>query len=185
MRINVQSVSRGLLKSAIAVICSASLMADSASGQTVLSYRPAVAVGVPVVGAPIGVAPVVTTRHISAYQYGIPAQPAYSAAVVGSIPATAYQTVVPVAPYTALRPAAAAAIPASPVIGSVVALPVAPIVSYRPVAPTVTAAVSVARVPVAARPAYVAPIYRAPVVVRPKVYVPGQPVRNTLRAITP
>jgi hypothetical protein len=47
----------------------------------------------------------------------------------------------------------------------------APVVTYRPVVPYTTYAVPY----IAARP----------VVVRPKVYVPGQPIRNTIRAITP
>ena len=79
-----------------------------------------------------------------------------------------------------------------------------PVVVQRPVvaAPTVTAPV------VSARPALTAPVfstpvvaarpvitsvpvatsynvYAPPVIVRPKVYVPGQPVRNFFRAVTP
>ncbi len=37
----------------------------------------------------------------------------------------------------------------------------------------------------AAAPLAFAPAYGRPVVVYPKIYVPGQPVRNVLRAITP
>ena len=47
----------------------------------------------------------------------------------------------------------------------------APVVAYRPVVPYTTYSVPY----VAARP----------VVVHPKVYVPGQPVRNVVRAVTP
>jgi hypothetical protein len=39
--------------------------------------------------------------------------------------------------------------------------------------------------PVAVGPVAVAPIYGRPVIVHPKVYIPGQPVRNVLRAVTP
>ena len=39
--------------------------------------------------------------------------------------------------------------------------------------------------PVYAAPVYGGPVYAAPVVVHPKFYVPGQPVRNVLRAVTP
>ena len=48
-----------------------------------------------------------------------------------------------------------------------------PVVTYRPLVPAYS-------------PAY-APVYlpAGSLVVRPKVYVPGQPVRNALRAITP
>jgi hypothetical protein len=34
-------------------------------------------------------------------------------------------------------------------------------------------------------PMAVGPVYGRPVIVHPKVYVPGQPVRNVLRAVTP
>jgi hypothetical protein len=34
-------------------------------------------------------------------------------------------------------------------------------------------------------PVAVAPVYGRPVIVRPKVYIPGQPVRNVVRAVTP
>ncbi|MGO9108610.1 MAG: hypothetical protein ACLP9L_05190 [Thermoguttaceae bacterium] len=39
--------------------------------------------------------------------------------------------------------------------------------------------------PVAVGAVAVGPIYGRPVIVRPKIYVPGQPVRNVLRAVTP
>jgi hypothetical protein len=61
---------------------------------------------------------------------------------------------------------------------------VAPITTYRPV-PTVTwqvpAVAPVATVPVAPGAIAVGP----PVIVRSRVYVPGQPIRNMFRAITP
>jgi hypothetical protein len=68
----------------------------------------------------------------------------------------------------------------------------APVVGYGPVVSTAYYAPAPYYVaaPVAA-PYYVAspyavgPVYARPVVVRPKIYVPGQPVRNVLRAVTP
>jgi hypothetical protein len=39
--------------------------------------------------------------------------------------------------------------------------------------------------PIAVGPVAVAPYYGRPVIVRPKIYVPGQPVRNVIRAVTP
>ncbi len=39
--------------------------------------------------------------------------------------------------------------------------------------------------PVAVGAVAVGPIYGRPVIVRPQIYVPGQPVRNVLRAVTP
>ena len=39
--------------------------------------------------------------------------------------------------------------------------------------------------PLPVGPVVVGPAYARPVVVHPKIYVPGQPVRNVLRAVTP
>jgi hypothetical protein len=73
----------------------------------------------------------------------------------------------------------------------------APVVSYGPVvatsyyapAPYYVAAPVVAPYfvasPVVVGPYAVGPVYGRPVIVRPKVYFPGQPVRNVLRAVTP
>jgi hypothetical protein len=64
----------------------------------------------------------------------------------------------------------------------------APVVTYSPViAPTVTysPAPVVAYSPVVAAPAPVMVPAGRPVVVSTKVYVPGQPVRNFFKAITP
>ncbi len=63
-----------------------------------------------------------------------------------------------------------------------------PVVStYAASAAYVAPAPVVAYRPVVSYPTYYAAPYVAarPVIVSPKVYVPGQPVRNTLRAITP
>jgi hypothetical protein len=73
--------------------------------------------------------------------------------------------------------------PAPVVSTSVVTAPVvsAPVVTYRPV-------ISSYSVPYAApyTAGYAAPYVAArPVIVSPKYYVPGQPVRNALRAVTP
>lgn len=71
--------------------------------------------------------------------------------------------------------------------GPVVAYsPVAPTVTYSPVAPAPVVAYS----PVVAAPAYgvAAPVMvpaGRPVTVSTKVYVPGQPVRNFFKAVTP
>ena len=68
----------------------------------------------------------------------------------------------------------------------------APVVSYGPVVATsyyapvpYYVAVPVVRPYYAASPVVVGPVYGRPVIVRPKIYVPGQPVRNVLRAVTP
>lgn len=69
----------------------------------------------------------------------------------------------------------------APVYGYPVA--VAPRVVYRPAYPVYAAPVYAA--PVFAAPVYPAPVYAAPLVVRQKVYVPLQPARNVIRAVTP
>ncbi len=86
----------------------------------------------------------------------------------------------------------AAEIPAPPAVSTPLLAP-APVVTYSVPAPVVTygvpAPVITYRVPsvVAYPPTIYGPVvtgYPA-VVVRPKVYVPGQPIRNFFRAITP
>lgn len=66
----------------------------------------------------------------------------------------------------------------------------APVVTYRPVTPTVVyrPTTVVTYRPVVPTTVYSVPVYAAPAPVyvgRQKYYVPGQPVRNVLRAITP
>ena len=74
----------------------------------------------------------------------------------------------------------------APVVTSPVYAP--PVAVRRPVIDPFYGGVSVYRpaVPVAA-PVYApaVPLAPAPVVVTPRYYVPGQPVRNVLRAVTP
>ena len=84
-------------------------------------------------------------------------------------PAVVYSAPAPVVTYYA---APVAACPAPAVTYA------APVVTYRPVA---VAPVYRAGYPVAVAPAVVA----RPVVIGTDVYVPGQPIRNLLRAITP
>jgi hypothetical protein len=90
---------------------------------------------------------------------------------VAPVPVTAYYAPVPTVAY--------AQVPA------ITYAPVATTAYYAPapyyVAPPVVTPYYVAS-PVAVP---VAPVYGRPVVVHPKVYVPGQPVRNVVRAVTP
>jgi hypothetical protein len=79
--------------------------------------------------------------------------------VVSGAPVTVYRPVVPASAVTVYRPAMASAVT---VYSPVVAAP-ATVVATTP------AVVTAAR----------------PIVVRTKVYVPGQPIRNVLRAVTP
>lgn len=82
-----------------------------------------------------------------------------------------------------------APIPAAPVYSP------APIVTYRPALPVVTYRQPLSYIPptVVGYPGYagnVSTVYAVPVaspavIVRPKVYYPGQPVRNFFRAVTP
>ena len=74
----------------------------------------------------------------------------------------------------------------TPIVAAPIYAP--PVVVRRPVVDPFYGGVSVYRsaVPVAA-PVYApaVPLAPAPVVVTPRYYVPGQPVRNVLRAVTP
>jgi hypothetical protein len=101
-------------------------------------------------------------------------------------PVTTYRPVVPAPVVTTYRPV----VPA-PVVTTYRPVVPAPVVTtYRPVvpAPVVTRYRPVVPAPVVTtyRPVYptVVPAV-APVVVATDVYVPGQPIRNLLRAITP
>jgi hypothetical protein len=87
-----------------------------------------------------------------------------------------YSPVVPAYPPVVVHHA-----PVAMTVAPVVVTQYAPtVVNYVPAAPTVVYQPIVTTVPA---PVYV-PVGR-PVIVRPKVYVPGQPVRNVFRAITP
>lgn len=84
-------------------------------------------------------------------------------------------------------PAAPVAVAPAPVVTyrpTIVSAP-APVIAYSPVAPPVVAYSPVAPAPVAVAPAPVVYTVGRPVVVSTKVYVPGQPIRNFFKAITP
>jgi hypothetical protein len=95
-----------------------------------------------------------------------------SGVVYGPAPVVAYRP----APVVAYRPAPVVAYRPAPVV----AYRPAPVVAYRP-APVVAYRPVVAVPP----PVPVGVVVGRPVVVSTKVYGPGQPVRNLLRAITP
>ena len=64
--------------------------------------------------------------------------------------------------------------------------PVGPVYAYP--APVVVARPVYAPAPVIVRGPVLAPgpvLYPAPVIVRPKVFIPGRPVRNAVRAVLP
>lgn len=126
--------------------------------------------------------------------------------VIESAPTTAnYGSVVtysPVIPPATTVYSQAPIIVARPIVQPTTTYAPAPVITYRPVAPTYYAAptpVITYRPPVIAYapalPVYGATTYSTypvvptvvarPVIVSPKVYVPGQPIRNVLRAITP
>lgn len=110
---------------------------------------------------------------------------------LGTGAASAQQVIVydPVAPAAYVAPAT---VTYSPVIAAPSVTAYAPVVT---VAPTVVYSPPVYSSPVYAAPtvttyspvvtAYSPVVAARPVIIRPKVYVPGQPVRNFLRAITP
>ena len=117
--------------------------------------------------------------------YVAPSKASAQVVVVGPIPRVVYSPVVPAYPrvVVAVPPIVTSY---SPVFASppVVSYDVAPVAAYEPVIPAPPAVVVY-------RPTVTA--YRVPAVVgvgpsfiiRPKIYVPGQPVRNILRAVTP
>ena len=85
---------------------------------------------------------------------------------VGPVPVAAYYGAAPVVNY-----------------GPVVATSYYAPAPYYVAAPVVTPYYVAS--PVVVGPYAVGPVYGRPVIVRPKIYVPGQPVRNVLRAATP
>lgn len=87
------------------------------------------------------------------------------------------QTFAPPPPVAVHRPVAPVASPPRVVHRPVAPAVSPPVVVHRPVAPAVSPPVAVYQ-PVPVVPA-------APVFVRPRVFVPGQPIRNVLRAIVP
>ena len=91
--------------------------------------------------------------------------PAVAAPVVASSPVTVYKPAPVVYSAPAPVPAPAVTVVARPVV------PAAPVVSYRPVVP----------VAVPARPVVVG----RGLLGQPEAYVPGQPIRNALRFISP
>jgi hypothetical protein len=102
----------------------------------------------------------------------------------------AYSPVSPVYSYTYSPVMVDAPVVAAPVTTYYAPVPVTayygvpPVRTYYASPPVVTYRVPGPSYPLVYGP--VVPSYSAPgVVVRPKVYVPGQPVRNVLRAITP
>ncbi|MEM6688877.1 MAG: hypothetical protein AAF664_05585 [Planctomycetota bacterium] len=138
---------------------------NRADAQIVVGVQPTAVIPV----APFGytsLRPVIAARPALGVYAPVVARP-----VVVSRPVLAAGS--PYVAYGAMRPVVVAS-PAVPTVGTALAIPAA-------VPP---AAVSVAR-PVVAAPAVVAPVAVAPAVVRTKVYIPGQPVRNVLRAVTP
>src|SRR6056297_1674841 len=93
--------------------------------------------------------------------------------------ATAQPPIAFPAPVTTYRPVAPVPVVPAPAVTTYRPVAPAPVVtSYRPVAP--------APVVTSYRPVYPAVVPAvAPVVVDTDIYVPGQPIRNLLRAITP
>lgn len=154
-----------------AVFCAAASSVEAQNfsfPQPITGYTPTVqtiTVARPMIGSPLMAAPTVTY---------MPAAPVLQ-------------------PYSVARPAVSYSVPANPVVtyrapvayGAPVVtyrVPVnygAPVVTYRPPAYVAPAAVIAPVAPV------VPVMVGRPVIVRPKIYVPGQPLRNLFRAVTP
>jgi hypothetical protein len=156
------------------LIALATTAGGPASAQTIVyeAYQPIVAPAYVVPAAPIAVEsyrpviagstynPPVSSPNFTAYTSNYRGTtsyyaPAPASAVTAYSPITTYSPIVTAAPVTAYRPVVTTY---SPVVTSY-----APVTSYRPVVTS----------------------YYTPYVVRSKVFVPGEPVRNFFRAITP
>jgi hypothetical protein len=103
--------------------------------------------------------------------------------VASSANAQAYVGYMPAAPAVSYYAPAPVATYYSPVIATAYYAPQT--VYYSAPAPYYVAAPVFAPAPAVVAPVAVAPVYARPVIVRTKIYVPGQPVRNVLRAVTP
>jgi hypothetical protein len=108
----------------------------------------------------------VSSAEAQTYIGYMPATPVPVAAYYRPVPVVSYSPVIAASYY------APQTVYYAPPVPYYVAAPMA--TPYYAASPVVPAAVAVA-------PVY----YGRPVVVRPKVYVPGEPVRNILRAVTP
>jgi hypothetical protein len=121
------------------------------------------------------------------------AETVYYGAPPPAVAQTTYYAPAAVVPQTTYYAPAPATVAPAPVYTYRPTIVRGPVVAYSPVAPTVTyspVAPVVAYSPVVAAPAYgvagpvMVPAGR-PVTVSTKVYVPGQPVRNFFKAVTP
>jgi hypothetical protein len=181
---------------AAATLC-APASAQQVIGPIITSYRPITEQEPTVTYSPMTESATTTTNYGPVVTYSPVTPPATTAYYQG--PYTVSRPIVQ--PATTYAPVASA-----PVVTYYPATPAyvapAPVVTYRPVAPAYYAApapVITYRQPVTAYapslPYYGATTYSTypavptvvarPVIVSPKVYYPGQPVRNVLRAITP
>ncbi len=189
---------------AVAVtMANADASAQVVTGPIITSYRPITEQAPTVTYSPvIQAAPMTTTGPVVAYSPVLPQTTAlYSQAPITVArpivqPATTYAPVAP-APVVTYRPMSPAVVARAPVVTYRAIAPAysaapAPVVTYRQPVPGYAAPAAVVTyrrpmtfgAPVAT--AYGVPVVMArPVIVSPKVYVPGQPLRNVLRAITP
>lgn len=150
-----------------------------------------------VVGAPTYAPPVIVQRPVvpALPVPGLSLAPTYSAGYAPApVVASSYSTLSPVVGSTYVTPSyvapsyvaqsyvaqsyvAPSYVAASPVVTSAPIVAPAPVVTYRPVYSSYSVPYTTS---------YVAPYVAArPAVVVPKVYLPGRPVRNALRAFTP
>jgi len=120
----------------------------------------------------LGVCSAASAQYMVVAPVAVPAPAVYS---------SYYWPGAPVAPVYVYRPAIAVYRPTvvyRPAVVPVPAVPAVPAPAVAGVAPPVAYPA-----PVAYSAAY--PVYPAPVLVRAKVYYPGQPVRNAVRAVLP
>lgn len=161
----------------LTALCWLGVIAGRSEAQVVVvgsPVLPAPVVATPVYTAPVMTAPVVVGPSYSVGYGSYPASVSHYSASYGSVMPSAYTTsgYVPgtyVPSYRAYSP-----VVASTVIAPTTYVAPAAVMAYRPIVPAVPYAT------------YAVPYAAArPVVVSPKVYVPGEPVRNVIRAVTP
>jgi hypothetical protein len=146
----------------------------NAGAQSVILYSPPAVY--PTFAAPSYSVPITTYRPIVATPAPVVSySPAYSALAPVAYP------VAPLPAVTAYRPLTTSV---APVVSYSPAVSYAP--TYTPAVPTVSYSPVVAYSPaVAAVPAAIQAVGITPVFPRTTYYVPGQPIRNVLRALTP
>ncbi|MDA1049821.1 MAG: hypothetical protein O3C40_05010 [Planctomycetota bacterium] len=174
---------------------SATASAQVVTGPIITSYRPITDAAATITYSPViesatttNDGPVVTFSPVLPQATTVYSQPVVIVARPFAQPTTTYSPFAR-APIITYRPVTPVVVAHAPIVTYRPAFPVyaapVPVITYRQ--PVTAYAVPAAPFPVYSATTYGSfPVVAArPVIVSPKVYVPGQPIRNVLRAITP